>query len=399
MTPSALARLLADDLSGAAEAAGILHRHGLAASVLLESRASTGAASVQDLDVRNAGDAAADRIALGFSAGPRPDYIKIDSQLRGPVQALLAAALERSAVVLAPALPTLGRTVRDGVPLIDDAPLGSARGSAWHREPHPAPERLRDLVPKGVSVRHASLDEVRSGAFAERLQRLDDGERTVHIPDSADASDLDAIARALCAAPPSIIPIGSAGLLEALASAVLDTAPAPGSPPHPAERVVLVLGSIEPAVTRQHAAIRADRVEIAARPHGDPTELAAQIAAALDTPTRLVVVRTGAASGTHDVSVARRVGTAVAEAVRRDAGIGLALIGGETARRTLQALGESALAVTGEVHPGAVLGVVSGGRPVVTRPGSFGRDDSLELIITTLLGGLPRGDHQKEGSL
>ncbi|GAA3670519.1 four-carbon acid sugar kinase family protein [Microbacterium marinilacus] len=397
MTPAPFARLVADDLSGAAEAAGVVHRHGHAAAVVLTGRAEDGVVAIEDLDVRNAGAEAAARISRAMGAGPRPDYVKIDSQLRGPVAELIAAAARGAAVVLAPALPALARTVSDGVPLMHGVPLSVAEGSAWRTEASAAPRRLSDLVPAGLEVRPASLDDVRSGAFADRLAR-DPAEGVVHLPDAVDTADLHAIARALCAASGPVTPVGSAGLLDALltVSPRRPAAPAAASTAR-AERVVLVLGSLEPAVGRQRAALRRSAETVVADAADDPADLAARIAAALDGPSRVVVVATVPVDGAHDVGVASRIGAAVAAAVRARPTAALALIGGETARRTLQSLDERALVVAGEVHPGAVLGIASGGRPVVTRPGSFGDDDSLDRIITTLLGDIPRGDHQEEG--
>ncbi|MET4639629.1 four-carbon acid sugar kinase family protein [Mycetocola sp. 2940] len=394
---SSLRRLVADDLSGAAEAAGVVHRHGYAAAVVLDGPASPGVTVVEDLNVRNAGAAAAERIAAAISAGRLPDYVKIDSQLRGPVTAFIAAAARVSTVVLAPGLPALGRTVVDGVPRLHDVPLSASPASAWRAEASDAPRRLEELVGDGLKIRHVSQHAVRSGAFADLVSRSPGG--VVYIPDTTDAQDLDAIARAIRGAVGAVTPVGSSGLLAALLAAA-PVAPSQLRPCLPlADKVVLVLGSLEPVVLRQRAALSEPIVAVTASPHDRPATLAGRIVDALNGPSRIVAVTAGPGEGPHDVNVAHLLGTATAGAVRGRPDIALCLIGGETARRTLDALGERSLAVYGEVHPGAVLSSASGERPVVTRPGSFGEHDSLDRIISTLLGDVPRVTTRKKDSL
>lgn len=62
----------------------------------------------------------------------------------------------------------------------------------------------------------------------------------------------------------------------------------------------------------------------------------------------------------------------------------LVLTGGETARATLDALGVRELEPVDEIHHGAVHSRTTDGRSVVTRPGSYGAEDSLLRIATAL---------------
>ncbi|WP_323186930.1 nucleotide-binding domain containing protein [Streptomyces sp. NBC_00365] len=62
----------------------------------------------------------------------------------------------------------------------------------------------------------------------------------------------------------------------------------------------------------------------------------------------------------------------------------LVLTGGETARTTLDALGITELEPLGEIHHGAVHSRTPDGRRVVTRPGSYGAEDSLLRIAVAL---------------
>jgi hypothetical protein len=63
----------------------------------------------------------------------------------------------------------------------------------------------------------------------------------------------------------------------------------------------------------------------------------------------------------------------------------LVLIGGETARRVLDALGVDLIEPLDQIHHGAVRSRLPGGGTVVTRPGSFGGPDSLVRIVRALV--------------
>ena len=61
--------------------------------------------------------------------------------------------------------------------------------------------------------------------------------------------------------------------------------------------------------------------------------------------------------------------------------VDLVLTGGETARRTLDALGVTTLEPIAQVHHGAVQCRTPDGRRVTIRPGSFGGPDGLVEIV------------------
>ena len=77
---------------------------------------------------------------------------------------------------------------------------------------------------------------------------------------------------------------------------------------------------------------------------------------------------------------ADRIAAQIAAAPPHD----LVLIGGETARRTLDALGVAELEPIAQIHHGAVQCRTPDGRRVTIRPGSFGGPDSLKQIVEAL---------------
>ena len=126
---------LADDLSGALDAAAAFHRVGRRVTVALSADdwpdGSVGDVMGFTTETRNAsatGAAAkvAAVIANGRARGARLVYKKIDSTLRGQVAAeltALAAAMPEASFLFAPANPSVGRTVRDGRLLVHGVPV------------------------------------------------------------------------------------------------------------------------------------------------------------------------------------------------------------------------------------------------------------------------------------
>jgi uncharacterized protein YgbK (DUF1537 family) len=207
----------------------------------------------------------------------RITFKKIDSLLRGNVQAELEAM--SGELIVTPALPVEGRTVRGGVLLVDGVP-----------QPTPIP------------ILDAETDE-----------------------------DLDAI---VASAPPDATLVGSAGLAAALGRKI-GAIPLPKPTPRD---IPLLVGVGTRAADEQ-----------------------------LKRLTGVEVIRATAEE------VARRI----AAAPRAD----LVLTGGETARRTLEALGVRTLEPIAQIHHGAVQCRTPDGRHVVIRPGSFGGPDSLVEIV------------------
>jgi uncharacterized protein YgbK (DUF1537 family) len=130
--------ILADDFTGAAELGAAALRYGLSAEV--QGRLEPGSAAdviVQNTDSRSLppGQAAA---AVATRARPLRHkaewvYKKVDSVLRGPVVAEIEAALDAlhlERALLAPANPSLGRTIRDGRYTIDNVPLDQTHFAA-----------------------------------------------------------------------------------------------------------------------------------------------------------------------------------------------------------------------------------------------------------------------------
>jgi uncharacterized protein YgbK (DUF1537 family) len=124
--------VLADDLTGAAEVAGIASRFGLKSAVLLDASQSAGGdVIVWDLDTRLQDDSSAGRVAGEYASSvgltsAADVFVKVDSVLRGPVRSqleALAGHLGAQRVMLAPANPSRGRIIVDGRYFVNGEPL------------------------------------------------------------------------------------------------------------------------------------------------------------------------------------------------------------------------------------------------------------------------------------
>jgi uncharacterized protein YgbK (DUF1537 family) len=196
--------ILADDLSGALDAAAAFHAAGWTVTVALSMaawpRVGAGELVAFTTETRNAAPSVAAAtvaraIEHGRASGGRLVYKKIDSTLRGPVAAELAALMRESPgvrVLFAPANPAVGRTVRDGVLLVHGVPVSET-------------EFGRDAV---SPVTESDVRSLLGDAATER----------VIVPDAATAADLTAAVARMDEAGADWVGVGSGALARPIAS-------------------------------------------------------------------------------------------------------------------------------------------------------------------------------------
>ena len=329
-------RIVADDLTGAADAAAAFASRGVSASVVLSGRAPRPDATVLSLstDSRRRSPEAAIRAVMRAS-----EYLgdvqgisfkKIDSLLRGNIAVEVATALREWALpraVVAPAFPATGRTTTGGIQFVDGIPV-----------------HLADHGDGGAVV--ADLRQVMAGLPCT-------------VCDAAVDADLDGVVARHWGE--DVLWVGSAGLAAAIARRLTGTAMPTASQAPEVRSVLVVVGSRHPITVRQVAALG---VSVAPR-----------------TPSRVceVLIERGVAvvcsDGEDDWS---RV-TDVAAQVPVDA---MVLIGGDTALAVLTRLGVQSLTVLAEPWPGSVLARASGnGRWLLLRSGAFGAEDALHRVL------------------
>lgn len=388
---------IADDLSGAAETAAALAglRTGLARNaqsslprtlVSLELHSSEDAYSGGPLPVSAAADVsvvdsgnrhvpgAEASVRMRFLLASRPQgssiFLKFDSLLRGNLNVELAAAAETGPVAFCPALPELGRAVRNGVLEIDGTPLHET--DLWQAEPaNPGPNIVARL--SGASPTVVPLDVVRSGDLSDVLAAITFG-GVLAVCDAETDSDLDLIAAA--ALNNGIVLAGASGL----ASAIRRKLPTPLQRPLPdtivtQSSVMFILGTASSSTRAQLVELQLMGVPV----HRVRPEAIHSFDPGLDGCMAVVV------EGPVDPAQSAMIVQSLAGLARRShGGRHLVLSGGETARSVLDALGIRRLQPLAQAHPGAVISVSDFGRLVATRPGSFGDRHSLTQIFTTI---------------
>jgi 4-hydroxythreonine-4-phosphate dehydrogenase len=383
--------ILADDLSGAADSAVGFARRDVRTELLLGLQAATtGTVVACDLDTRRLG---VERACVVAVAGwrwarerePRWIYKKIDSKLRGHVvDELLALAplLDPATLVLVcPAHPDAGVSYRDGVPIVAGratAPEAGGRtlaqlGHAW---------RARGLPVLAA----ADAMTLSSQACVSRLAHAGVvPAATLALVDAQQVEELVALVAALATASRPVLLVGSGGLTGALAAHLHPDAVRPLRQPQHALRTLVIAGSNAALTRRQlehvahHAAVPVHSIA----PGGRGSRL---LPATLCSPFVIALGGSENSRGPHSAAVLEAfVDACLPHARQSDA---LVLTGGETARSVLVRLGVHALDIEGELEPGVVLARARGAWHgiVVTKSGSFGREDALFRTLQFLGG-------------
>ena len=382
---------IADDLSGAAETAAALLCLGLLPAQNAQFRGSSGGvldlyndelmlnSTCHDIKVIDSNSrhvasstaAARMRSLLGSEMAQRANvYLKFDSLLRGNISSALAAAMDTHPVVFCPALPVLGRTVRNGTLQVEGVPLHKT--NLWQAEPG-APQQS---IPEQLALQSTvvPLEVVRSSRLPRVLRSIADSNR-LSVCDAESPADLDLIASS--AVSEGISLAGAAGLAQALARHLQPARSLEdqGNAGVRTADVLFILGTASPTAANQLAELRSTGIPIHHVLPADLTEFSLP-----DSGTAAIAV-----DGALDPTLSGWIVKALADlALRLHANRHLVLSGGETARAVLDALQISRLYPLAEAHPGAVVSATCEGRLIATRPGSHGDVRSLTQILTTM---------------
>lgn len=365
--------IVADDLSGAAEAAGAV-RSTTSAAVELLLVPSDGAppqAAAIDTDSRGLDEqSASERVLVALRGVSASTFIykKIDSLLRGNVSGEIAAVRASGRdVVIALATPAVGRVVRDGVVHLDGIALHQS--DAWGAERTAPPASIAAAL--GVDADIIPLAVVRSRLLPVAIHKaLSAG--VIPIMDAETDRDLEAIARTVVELGRPVVAVGAGGLIRHLAP-LIDLTPEPSRHPGtPGDRTIVVVGTRTSSARRQ-VDLLVDRGtrEVILHPRNPPELGAGDVVVTLAADVDWSVPEIAAALG----QLAAVIGPTPAD---------LVLTGGSTARIILDSLGIDRLLADIEIDDGAVLSISPTGRRIVTRPGGFGGDHGL-LDITDFL--------------
>ncbi len=413
--------IVADDLTGAADAAAPFAKRGLQAGVGIALpgkptfRMEACDALAYDTETREMPPEnsvkitrltrAATRRFLEF--GPVLLYKKIDSTLRGHLRLELDAMrreLPGRLAVVCPAFPANGRTVVRGVLHIHGVP--------W-TETDFAPSRSLDSdMPtvraafagaQDIAVAEMGLDTLRQWVqAAEALwqRMMAQGIHTVFC-DAVTQADLEILAQAILRQPQRYLPVGSAGFSAALAAWLPD----PPSPAAPATekaedvfatgRVLVAVGSRHPISRRQamYLAERAGILPVLLHKLTEAEEAAAQIRAQWEAGQRVVLLITPASDVPNGSALFQAAALSLHKQCARHGKKpveALITTGGETAIQFCHAFGGMGLYISGETQPGVVRGYLHSaekgsaafqGLPIITKAGGFGTEETLARCV------------------
>jgi D-threonate/D-erythronate kinase len=376
--------VVADDLTGAADAGAGFRRAGLATIVtwlddhldltlMDDTDVMAIDAGTRVMDAAGARAITADVVARLRHGGIETLYKKIDSTLRGHVGAEVSAALgawQADAIaIVAPAFPETGRTTIGGRQFLNGVRVEQPSvGSA--------------LQAAGIRSEHVDLTSVRDGTAAAAIR--DSGGRRVNalVCDAETDDDLEAVVRAGVQSGRTIVWIGALAtrLGHGLGG---ESRPRPERGAGP---ILIAVGSASEVARRQAAHVVASGASSVVIPLSalDGTDARAGVHLAVEIERVL--------RGGHDLvitlgeTIARasddaRLAAALGELLKGSAALagGLIATGGETATAILRAWGVIGLRLLDEVEPGVPLSVSLGPRhiPVVTKAGSFGTAPTL----------------------
>ena len=340
--------VIADDITGAAEIAGIAHAAGQQARLLCASGPlycdTVAVTTVIATDTRSMSEpeavAETRRIASAISHHTSPIFKKTDSALRGHVVAELTALMDVTGyqrAVYLPANPSKGRIIRKGIYYINEIPIHE---TAFNYDPEfPARtsslrERFPDAEAKGIIIPDAeSEDDIR-----RIIRQYDDG-KTIF----AGAADLFSLI-------PPITPIGPIG---------------PITPP----TTLILCGSTQSKPLNLGIPIAPMPREVY-----DGEQGADYWFQSLATPATSLILtiphthRTGKEVAVHLRTVMAEMAQRLVRKHRPDH---LIIEGGATAWATLQALGWTDFRIVSQIAPGVVQMSATNGTLVTLKPGSY----------------------------
>ena len=355
--------IIADDITGAAEIAGIAFERGrqvrlvCSGSVCCDHVAAQTIVMATDTRSMSEAEAAAEnqRIASAISHQPSAIFKKTDSALRGHVVAelttLMAAAGYQRAVYL-PANPSKGRIIRQGIYYINNVPIHE---TAFSYDP--------EFPAKSAVLKERFPDAEANGIIMPDAENMDDIQRV--IAEYNDGKTIFAGAADLFTAllPPLVIPLTSQ------------------HSPLTSKNVLILCGSTQSKPLELGIPIAPMPREI----YDGKEDISLWDTHAYAKAHSLILTmpyshRTGKEAAVHLRTVMARKAK---ELIAQHCPDHLVIEGGATAWATLQVLGWSQFEITCQITPGVVqMKSVTNGILVTLKPGSYPWGAMFESVTT-----------------
>lgn len=383
--------VLADDLTGAADTGGAFAQAGLVTAIPL------GHAAAPEVDVialssecRDCAECDIEDLLLSTlrqavaNGPPTRWYKKIDSALRGHPGIELAITMDEhqfNRTIIAPALPSEGRTTVDGQVLVHGVPLhrtslgiGFATSSVQ--------QRLRAKT--SLTFEEVPLEVVRAGTATVAL-RLETATSQCVIVDAETDEDLLTIANAVSAREHMLL-VGSAGFAAALVTTLPVVSNVPPSPPPllTSKPILTVAGTRHEATATQIDVAESNGLAVI-RPGDVATlwtplqvqKLSDRVASRLHQGTDTILTITGSpGSALPGHQLADQLASVAVQSDILELIGGMILTGGDVAAAVCGRLDVDFLWLKGEVIPAIPWATLGSGplenTPIVTKAGSFG---------------------------
>jgi uncharacterized protein YgbK (DUF1537 family) len=391
--------IVADDLTGAMDAAAPFARRGLDVRVLttpdkLETALDERPAvlSVNTGTRHVSGEQAAAVVGSLVSRlmrlKPQLLFKKIDSTLRGNLLTETLAAMRASGypeMLVCPAVPAQGRTVTGGKLYIDGVPLHETAIGHDQRTPPPRTPlaEMYRAVLQQTPVRVEAVAAWQPACAGDLHQR-------VTIVDAESGEQLTRLAAATVACRAQILFVGAAGLTEALAGAMFGPELPPAATASVPGNFLFVIGSraretaaqVEALLEAYPGTLVADLIDAQPLDRGNLQRLSAPG----QTPAVVVLRAPQAAPGSvrNPDQVARALAVSSASLLAASPIDLLLATGGDTVLAVLTQLGIETIRVCGEIMPGIVHGVIETGHGplhLVTKAGGFGNRHLFRTVI------------------
>lgn len=374
--------VIADDLTGAAEVAGLALLSGLKTKVLTGEVHATDAdvlviaTDMRSSTVDSASETSAEVTRALLDLGCGQIFKKTDSVMRGHIAAELQAQMQvegKDRSLLVPANPSHARTIRDGIYYVDGVKLGETdfgqqfrNGANWSE----VTSRLRQQGASSTWSINPGDPMPAPGIYVGNVETLDHVRRWAHTLDD------------------KVIPAGGAEFFAAFLNERGFAAAAPPPPStvaRPGARTLFVCGSQYPPSRQAVESAIANGATAVLMPDAlyhsatlNPAALEAwahAVAAALELNSSVIVAVLQAPSEQSMSSnlIATSLGMLVSQVQALCSIDHLLIEGGATALAVVQHLGIDELVPSGSVAPGVTRLSVQGieGMDITMKPGSY----------------------------
>ncbi len=316
-------------------------------------------------------------------------FKKVDSTLRGAFAAEIEAARQAwrddAVAVVCPAFPATGRTLEQGVLLVNGKPVTETSAGT-----DPVTPVTESHVPSllGCKLISPSAEET-----PESLADKIGNSGPIVVVDAATDADLKRLAKAIVLVGERALPVGAGGLAMAMAAAWAGN--------NRSDEIVLAVVTSQHSATRSQVEALAEQGATILTPEPDiladqdrwqqwqQQMLAQDQDQNLANSVVVLLAPSQQVPGLSSATVALRLGQIALEIVRQGNVRGLIATGGDGAEQVMSALKATGIRLIDEVSGGVPLGTLIGGdyhgMPIVTKAGGFGEKNVLIQAAETLM--------------